>query len=65
MGKLTSSVCPKDILLRMCPFALRIGPYEDILRTSGRFFGTSSEYPQDLILRNGKKPQTSGKKVIN
>ena len=33
--------------------ALRIGPYEDVLRTLGRFLGTSSGRPRDVILPSG------------
>ena len=53
MVKFTSWVRPKDVLLRMRPFALHIGPYEDVLRTSGRFSVTSPGRPRDVILPSG------------
>ena len=34
---------------QMCPLALHIGPYGDVLRTSGRFLGTSSGRPWDVM----------------
>ena len=37
----------------MRPLALHIGPYGDVLRTSGRFLGTSSGRPRDVILPTG------------
>ena len=40
--KLASLVRPKNVPLRMRPFPLHIEPYGDVLRTSGRFSGTSS-----------------------
>ena len=42
MVKFTSLVRPKNIPLEMRPLVLHIGPYGDILRTSGRLAGTSS-----------------------
>ena len=33
----------------MCPLALHIGPYGDVLRTSGRFLGTSSGRPWNVM----------------
>ena len=50
MDNLTSWVGPKDIPLRMRPLALQIGPYWDVLRTLGRFSGTFSGRPRDIIL---------------
>ena len=37
----------------MRPLALHIGPYMDVLRTSGRFSGTPIGRPQDLTLPIG------------
>ena len=53
MVKLTSCVRPKDVLVRMHRLALHIGPYGDVLRTSGRFSGTYSGRPPDVILLIG------------
>ena len=50
MVTLTSRVRPNDVPLRMPPLALHIGPYGDILRTWGCFWGTSSGRPLDVIL---------------
>ena len=55
MVKLTSSVRPKDVPLKMRPLVLYIGPYGDILRTSGRFLGKSSGRHRDVILPSGKQ----------
>ena len=60
MVKLSSSVHPKDVPLRMHPLALHMGPYGDVLRTSGPFLGTSLGRPRDIIspsekLKNGSK----------
>ena len=33
----------------MCPLALYIGPYGDVLRTSGHFLGTCSGRPWDVM----------------
>ena len=60
MVKLSSSVRPKDVPLRIRPLALLIGPYGDVVRTSGPFLGTSLGRPRDIIspsekLKNGSK----------
>ena len=52
MIKLTSWVRPKDAPLRMRPLALHIGLYEDVLRTSRPFSGTSSERPRGRNFAN-------------
>ena len=49
MVKFTSWVRPKDVP-QMRPLALHIGPYGDVLRTSGRFSEMSLGRPQDVIL---------------
>ena len=53
MVELASRVHPKGVSLQMCPLALHIGPYGDVLSTSGRFSGTSSGRPRDVILQSG------------
>ena len=50
MVKLNSLVRPKDLSLQMRPLALLIGPYGDVLRTSGLFSGTSSGRLLEVIL---------------
>ena len=41
---------PKEVVpQQMCPLALHIGPYGDVLMTSGRFLGTSSGRPWDVM----------------
>ena len=42
-----------DIPLRMRPLPLHIGPYGDVLRTSGYFSELSSGRPWDVILPSG------------
>ena len=42
-----------DVPLRMCPLPLHIGPYGDVLKTSGCFSGLSSGRPRDVILPSG------------
>ena len=37
----------------MRPLTLHIGPYGDVLRTSGRFSGTTSGRSRDVILPSG------------
>ena len=43
-----------DVPLRMRPLALHRGPNGDVQRTSGRFSGTSSGRPRDVILASGE-----------
>ena len=42
-----------NVPLQMHPLVLHIGPYGDVLRASGRFLGTSSGRPWDVILPSG------------
>ena len=63
MVKLTSCVCPQDVLLRMHPFALHIGPYGNIRRMSRQFLVTSLGHPWDVIFPSRKKSQTNEKKL--
>ena len=53
MVKLTSWVRPKDVPVPMHPLALHIGPWQDVLRMSGRFSRTSSGRPRNVIFPNG------------
>ena len=62
----TSQGCPNDdndVPMDDVPLVLHIGPYGDVLRTfflspqtSGRFSGTTSGCPRDVILLTGITP---------
>ena len=54
MVKLTSWVRPMDVALQMRPLELHIGPYREVLRTTGRFSRTPLGRPQGVILPSGK-----------